>query len=92
MQHKIINDRYEILSPLGTGGMAIVYLVMDKKLERKVALKTIKGDSKGEQEFSLRFQREAKVCASVDHPNIIPILDYGEMVDGSLFYTMDYCP
>ena len=92
MQSKIINDRYEILSPLGTGGMAIVYLVEDQKLQRKVALKTIKGDSKGELEFSRRFQREAKVCASVDHPNIIPILDYGEMEDGTLFYTMEYCP
>jgi eukaryotic-like serine/threonine-protein kinase len=64
---------YEILAPLGVGGMGEVYRARDTALKRDVALKVLPAAFVRDHERMARFQREAEVLASLDHPNIGPI-------------------
>ena len=61
---------YEILGPLGAGGMGEVYRAIDTQLKREVAVKVLPPEMAGESERRIRFQREAEVLASLNHPNI----------------------
>ena len=73
--------RYHILEQLGEGGMATVYKARDLNLERDVAVKVIRAENFGSailERILKRFEREAKSLARLTHPNIVPILDYGE--------------
>lgn len=81
-----INDRYEIEKLIGEGGMANVYLAHDTILDRKVAVKVLRGDLAGDEKFVRRFQREALSASSLSHPNIVEIYDVGE--DGGNFYIV----
>ena len=69
---------YRLLEILGRGGMGLVYLAMDERLGRKVALKVLRDLGEGEKERVERFHREAKVVASLHHPNLITLLNSGE--------------
>lgn len=69
---------YEVAKPLGEGGMAQVYLARDLRLGRDVAVKVLDGQLAERETFRERFLREARVAAALDHPNIVPIFDYGE--------------
>ncbi len=72
-----LRDRYTIERELGRGGMATVYLAHDRKHDRPVALKLLRGDlaaALGPE----RFLREIKLTARLDHPHILPVLDSGE--------------
>jgi serine/threonine protein kinase len=81
--------RYRIMKPLGRGGMGAVYLAHDLKLNRQVALKVPSfGPSDGPQAIQ-RFEREARAAATLDHPNLCPVYDVGE-VDGIHYLTMPY--
>lgn len=84
-----INDRYEILKILGEGGMANVYLAYDTILDRKVAVKVLRGDLANDEKFVRRFQREALAASSLSHPNIVEMYDVGED-DGSFYIVMEY--
>ena len=64
---------YEILSPLGAGGMGEVYRAKDTKLDREVAIKVLPADVASSQERLQRFEREAKTVAALNHPNIVTI-------------------
>src|ERR1700683_4330778 len=64
---------YEILAPIGAGGMGEVYRARDTKLKREVALKVLPDSFAGDPERMARFQREAEVLASLNHPNIAAI-------------------
>ena len=81
--------RYEIKRQLGQGAMGAVYLARDTQLERDVALKIPKVDLAEKSEFLARFKREAQSAAKLNHPNICPVYDFGE-VDGQPFITMAY--
>lgn len=81
--------RYRILKTLGEGAMGSVYLALDTQLNRKVALKIPKVDSKEDTKFITRFLREARSAATLSHPNICPVYDVGEL-DGTHFITMAY--
>ena len=61
---------YEIVSPLGAGGMGEVYRARDTKLKREVAIKVLPADVANDRERLARFQREAEVLASLNHPHI----------------------
>ncbi len=84
-----INDRYEIIRSIGEGGMANVYLGYDTILDRKVAVKVLRGDLAGDEKFVRRFQREALSASSLSHPNIVEMYDVGE--DNGIYYiVMEY--
>ncbi len=72
---------YEILSPLGAGGMGEVYLATDSKLDRKVAIKVLPADVASSPERLQRFEREAKTVAALNHPNIVTIFGIEESGD-----------
>lgn len=84
-----INDRYEIIRSIGEGGMANVYLAYDTILDRKVAVKILRGDLADDEKFVRRFQREAISASSLSHPNIVEVYDVGED-DGKYFIVMEY--
>ena len=69
--------RYEVLEELSRGGMGIVYRAWDPQLGRNVALKVLRAEDGGAAEAHERFQREARLAASLHHPNIVPIYDTG---------------
>src|SRR2546426_3369274 len=80
---------YTVESRLGQGGMAVVYLAWDPRLERKIALKIISEGLAEDKRFRQRFIREAKIAASLGHPNVVPVFAAGE-ADGVLFLAMQY--
>lgn len=86
---QLINDRYEIQRLIGEGGMANVYLAKDTILDRKVAVKVLRGDLAGDEKFVRRFQREALSASSLSHPNIVEIYDVGED-DGNFYIVMEF--
>lgn len=84
-----INDRYEIIKNIGEGGMANVYLAYDTILDRKVAIKVLRGDLSNDEKFVRRFQREALSASSLSHPSVVEIYDVGED-DGTFYIVMEY--
>ncbi len=92
MGKTLIDDRYELLSPLGSGGMADVYLAHDNVLDRDVALKVLKEHYAQNQEFVERFIREAQSAAALSHPNIVSIFDRGASEDGTYYIAMEHLP
>lgn len=84
-----INERYEIIKMLGEGGMANVYLAQDTILDRKVAVKVLRGDLATDEKFVRRFQRESLAASSLSHPNIVEMYDVGED-DGNFYIVMEY--
>jgi serine/threonine-protein kinase len=86
--------RHHLLERLGEGGMATVYKAYDTRLEREVAVKVIRREAFPPQHLERilkRFEREAKVLASLTHPNIVKVLDSGEQ-DGTPYLVMEYIP
>src|SRR3954470_15300006 len=78
---------FELERPLGRGGMGVVYRARDERLGRWVALKLIAPEIASDETFRARFERECRLAASVDHPNVIPIYEAGE-AEGRLFLAM----
>jgi eukaryotic-like serine/threonine-protein kinase len=88
-QARILNNRYEIQSKLGDGGMATVYKALDLKLNRMVAVKILRDSYASDPQFLVRFEREAKQAANLNHPNIVRVYDVGD--DGDVHYiVMEY--
>ena len=81
--------KYQIIEPLGEGGMATVYKAFDPSLERYVAIKIIRAVNQIDSDFLIRFQREARALAKLDHPYILKVLDYGEE-NGLPYLVMPY--
>ncbi len=74
---------------VGRGGMGVVYRATHLALDRIVALKVIRADYAGDEAFRERFRREARLAASIEHPNVLPVMDAGED-DGVLYITMRF--
>ncbi len=85
----VIDSRYRIVRKLGTGGMSVVYLCEDMKLQRKVAVKVLHSRYAQDQEFVERFQREARSAAALQHPNVVAIYDRGQFED-TYYIAMEY--
>jgi serine/threonine protein kinase len=73
-----VGHQYQVVRPLGRGGMGSVYLARDKALHRVVAIKALRWDRFSNAEDRDRFRREARMGAQLSHPNIIPLLTFGE--------------
>ena len=82
----VLDERYRVIRALGQGGMAFVYLAEDLETGRLVALKVMRDELSDDPEFIRRFATEARAAASLDHPNIVHVLDYGQ--DGEIRYIV----
>jgi tetratricopeptide (TPR) repeat protein len=80
---------YQILNPIGRGGMGEVYRARDTRLDRIVALKTLPTDLSRETDRRQRFEREARLTSSLNHPNIVVVYDIGEH-DGLSYIAMEF--
>ncbi len=90
---QILNQRYEILEKIGDGGMAEVYRAHCHVLHRSVAIKVLKNQFSGDEEFIRKFRKESAAAAALNHPNIINVYDVGEeVVAGKIIYyiVMEY--
>ncbi len=94
------DGRYHFVRSLGSGGMGEVYLMQDVRINRQVAIKVIRSegasypDSTAAKEAARLFQREAKAIAALEHPNILPLYDFGEEIRDGMTVTymvMPYC-
>ncbi|GAA3119613.1 serine/threonine-protein kinase [Streptosporangium carneum] len=81
---------YHVEDLIGKGGMAVVYLAVDPRLNRKVALKILNPLLGEDDRFRQRFVLESRTVASIDHPNIIPIYEADSAEDGTLYIAMRY--
>ena len=86
---KLLNNRYQLHSKLGSGGMAIVFQARDLMLERDVAIKILRKDFSGNQNFQQKFRQEAKAAANLSHPNIVTVHDFG-FDQEVLFIVMEF--
>ena len=82
---------FRIERTLGHGGMGIVYLATELRLERQVALKVIRSDLAGDEDFRARFRSESRTAASVEDPRVVTVFGAGER-DGLLYVSMRYVP
>jgi basic membrane protein A and related proteins len=83
--------RYTVVGQLGEGGMAVVYKALDPRLDRHVAIKILKVYlTQSSAEFIKRFDREARVLARLQHPNIVPVIDYGSTENRFPYLVMPY--
>jgi len=89
MDPVILNNRYELLSRMGIGGMAYVYKAKDKALNRIVAVKTLKDEYAQDKDFIKRFKDEALSVAKLSHENIVNVYDVG--YDNSMNYIVMEC-
>ena len=87
----VVDNRYRVLSRLGSGGMADVYCAEDTHLGRQVALKVLYRRFAQDAEFVERFKREARSAAGLTHPNVVNVYDRGEH-DGTYYIAMEYLP
>ncbi len=85
----LLNNRYQLEEPLGSGGMAVVYKARDLMLERRVAVKILRQKYSLDPDFRESFRQEALAAAKLSHPNIVTVHDFG--LDGdNLFIIMEY--
>ena len=91
MANEILDQRYELLALVGSGGMADVYKAQDLLLGRPVAVKILHDQYSSDEEFVTKFQQEARAAARLSHPNVVNIYDVG--VSGKKHYiVMEYVP
>jgi len=91
MVERVLDGRYALELPIGSGGMADVYRAKDRLLERTVAVKILHQQYENDTEFIARFQREAKAAARITHPNIVNVYDVG-VAEGRHYIVMEYVP
>ncbi len=87
--HPVPFGKYQILEELGRGGFGIVYHAFDTVLEREVAIKELYPNLVNDPAFVSRFKQEARIAAKLDHPNLVPVHDFGQ-IDGKYYLAMGY--
>jgi serine/threonine-protein kinase len=91
LEGRLLDGRYSVRSRIARGGMATVYLALDKRLGRDVALKVMHHHLADDESFTSRFVREARSAARLSHPSVVQVYDQGS--DGDLLYlAMEYLP
>ncbi|MGE4566408.1 MAG: protein kinase, partial [Acidimicrobiales bacterium] len=84
----LLDGRYLLRQAVGTGTSGTVYAADDTNLQRRVAVKVLHPSLSGDQEFVERFRSEARTVASLNHPHVLAIYDWG--VDGSAYLVTEY--
>ncbi|MBL6620871.1 MAG: protein kinase, partial [Ilumatobacteraceae bacterium] len=85
----VINERYAVRRRVGRGGMADVFLAHDLLLNRDIAVKVLFPEFAVDPKFVERFRREAQSAASLSHPNIVNVYDWGKF-EGTYFIAMEF--
>ncbi len=85
----MIDGRFEVIAPLGRGGMGVVYRAKQLSIGREVAIKVLDRRIEKDVDAIKRFLREAKVSAALQHPNTVPIIDFGQDASGRLYLAME---
>jgi beta-lactam-binding protein with PASTA domain len=88
---RVVDGRYLVESRIARGGMATVYRALDRRLDREVALKVMHDNLAVDNEFVIRFVREARAAARLSHPNVVQVFDQGAD-DEVLYLAMEYLP
>ena len=83
-----IGGRYRLTAPLGEGGMSTLWRAVDQQLDREVAVKILRPQYSADPGFAARFRQEARSVASLTHPNIVSVYDYGTDPDGATQYIV----
>lgn len=89
MNDWLLDRRYELLEPLGRGGMGEVVRARDVKVDRFVAVKFLAAEHSQDASFVRRFRREIQTLAKLNHPNIVTLFDVGETDKGQLYLVME---
>ncbi|MBV8756274.1 MAG: serine/threonine protein kinase [Deltaproteobacteria bacterium] len=84
----VVQDRYDVLEELGSGGMGVVYRARDRQLGRDVALKLVFTDDDHDETLAARLMREAQALAQLSHPNVVAVYDVGR-AEGGVFVAME---
>src|SRR5919107_5964477 len=92
MEESYVGGHYTLHGPLGSGGMADVFLAHDEVLDRDVALKILKKQYAEDEGFVELFKREARSAASLNHPHIVIVYDWGRAEDQTYYIAMEYVP
>jgi eukaryotic-like serine/threonine-protein kinase len=85
----VLGNRYQLQEPIGRGGLATIYRGWDTQLERVVAVKVLREVYSRNPKFVRRFQKEAEVMYSLQHPNIVQTYDYGQ-TNGTYYLIMEW--
>jgi GAF domain-containing protein len=88
----VVDGKYRVDAIIGQGGMGAVFRAWDTRLERSVAIKVVRADLLSDPDSRARFRRESQIVAKLQHPAIVTVFDYGNLLDGSAFLVMEFVP